>query len=139
MLHSVKQIASNLSEISILRKDKPLFSKEAFLQYAKDHKQKYQMEWHLGELHVSTMFSDDLTKGFEQTLKHPLKPGDKIRVHGWVMLKGLDAGDWKVVRITDDGYFFTKLRGKKEIGFYFHQINGCLAKPDERNNWIEKL
>lgn len=139
MLHSVKTIAENHARCSELRKNKIPFSKEGFLQYAKDHKQKYGLEWQLGELWVSTFFSENLVEGYNKTLTHPLKVGDKIRVHGWIMLKGFTAGDWIVKRITDDGYFFTKLKGKKEIGFYFNQIDGAIANPDERNNYIEKL
>ena len=138
MLHNVKHIAQNHAEYSELRKDKIRFSKDHFLQYAKDHFKKYQLEWHLGDLHVSTFFSDDLVAGYKKTLKHPLKVGDKIRVHGWLMLKGLSAGDWKVSRITDDGYFFTKLRGKKEIGFYFNQIDSWLESKSDIN-FIEKV
>jgi hypothetical protein len=138
MLHSVKQIAENHSKYSELRKDEILFSKDHFFQYAKDHFKKYQLEWHLGDLLVSTFFSDDLVAGYKQTLTHPLKVGDKICVSGFVMLKGLDAGNWKVSRITDDGYFFTKLRGKKEKGFYFRQIDSWLESKSDIN-FIKKI
>ena len=131
MLHLVKQIAEN-------HFDSELFSREVFLQYAKDHMKKYQMQWYLGELCVSTLFSDDLVEGYKKTLMHPLKVGDKIRVHGWLMLRGFGEGDWKVSRITDDGYYFVKLHGKKEIGFYFRQIDSWLESKSDIN-YIEKI
>lgn len=48
-----------------------------------------------------------------------LNPGDCIRVHGWVMLAGLDAGDYRVASVSDyhgkPAYSFTKPRGHKTV------------------------
>jgi hypothetical protein len=68
---------------------------------------------------------------------YKLKEGDIIEVHGWVMLKGLTAGKWKVKEVKLYGgtmaYYFTKLRGKKVLGFYWHQIDGCIRDTEDLN------
>lgn len=44
-----------------------------------------------------------------------LNTDTRIRVHGFVMLKGLDEGDYRVSKVDDISYWFTKPRGKKVV------------------------
>jgi hypothetical protein len=66
-----------------------------------------------------------------------LKAGDIIEVHGWIMLKGLTEGKWKVKEVKPFGgtpaYYLTRPRGKKVIGFYYHQIDGCIRDTEDGN------
>jgi hypothetical protein len=71
-----------------------------------------------------------------------LKAGDTIMVHGWVMLKGLKEGKWKVKEVklygSTPAYYLTRPKGKKVIAFYYHQIDGAI-RDTEDNNRIEIL
>lgn len=65
-----------------------------------------------------------------------LKVGDVIEVIGWVMLKNLNEGKYKVSSIGqhfgEDVYYFSKPKGKKEIvGHYVSDVDMSI---DERNN-----
>ena len=66
-----------------------------------------------------------------------LKEGDTIMVHGWVMLKKLESGKWKVKKVemrgTDAIYYFVRPRGKKVIAFYSRQIDGCIRDNGDLN------
>lgn len=44
-----------------------------------------------------------------------MKSGQTIRVHGWIMLKGLDEGIYKIISQDDFSYTFAKHKGKKAI------------------------
>ena len=66
MQHSIKQIAANNSQISQLRKDKKRFNADEFIEFAKLNKEKFHLEDSLGELWVSTWFSDDLISAFKK-------------------------------------------------------------------------
>ena len=70
-----------------------------------------------------------------------LKEGDIIIVYGWVMLKGLTEGKWRVREVKPCNgittYYFSRPRGNKNIvAFYYHQIDGCI-RDNEDGNRIE--
>jgi hypothetical protein len=44
-----------------------------------------------------------------------METGTVIKVHGWVMLKGLDSGMYKVISQDDYSYTFAKPKGTKAI------------------------
>jgi hypothetical protein len=44
-----------------------------------------------------------------------MKSGQTIRVHGWIMLKGLDEGIYKIISQDDYSYTFAKHKGNKAI------------------------
>lgn len=52
-----------------------------------------------------------------------LKAGDRIRVVGWIMLRGLEEGDYRVASIGryhgQPTYSFTKPRGKRIVAVHF--------------------
>jgi hypothetical protein len=73
-----------------------------------------------------------------------LKMGDHIRVHGWVMLAGLDAGDYRVTRVSDyhgrPAYSFAKPRGKKTVARHYAASVDCWINPGHlHQNRIEVL
>lgn len=60
-----------------------------------------------------------------------LKVGNIIEVVGWVMLKNLNEGRYKVTRISQrfgqDVYWFSKPKGKKEIvGHYAEDVDSSI-------------
>lgn len=69
MEHSVNNIATTYSEISAKRKDKKLFKKNDFIQFAKDNKKKYSLIENNNDLLVSTWYSDNLINDYLKTLK----------------------------------------------------------------------
>ena len=70
-----------------------------------------------------------------------MKKGTHIRVHGFVMLKGLDAGDYVVCEVDDISYSFRKPKGKKVVcRHYKNSVEGpikCFERGD--SNGIEIL
>lgn len=69
MEHSVNEIANRYSELSEKRKDKKLFKKDDFIQFAKDNKNKFSLIENGNDLLVSTWYSDELINGYRKTLK----------------------------------------------------------------------
>ena len=74
-----------------------------------------------------------------------LSVGTTIRVHGWVMLKNLDAGDYT---ITSSGYYynnpvytFRKARGRKRVCCHFaNDVDRCIRPAGDSDlNRIEIL
>jgi hypothetical protein len=64
-----------------------------------------------------------------------LKLNDKVHVHGWVMLKGME-GILKVSKIDDISYWFTKPNGKKILcRHYINSVDLWVKNVD--NNRIE--
>lgn len=68
MQHSVNEIAKRYSEISERRNDKKLFKMDDFINFAKENKRKYSLIGHGDDLLVSTWYSDDLLKDYQNTL-----------------------------------------------------------------------
>lgn len=70
-----------------------------------------------------------------------MKIGQLIKVHGWVMLKGLDQGLYKVLSQDEISYTFSKPKGSKAIcRHYKSSIDGkvvCFNRGDE--NGIELI
>jgi hypothetical protein len=67
-----------------------------------------------------------------------LKLGAKIKVHGFIMLKGLQQGNYIVTEIDNISYTFKKANGKKLCRHYKNSIEGaikCFERCD--NNGIE--
>lgn len=44
-----------------------------------------------------------------------MEDGQLIKVHGWIMLKGLDMGFYKVLSQDEISYTFAKPKGNKAI------------------------
>ena len=65
MQHSVKQIADNYEKLSIMRKDRNQFNADNFVQYAKDNKVKYNLIEDIGDLFVSSWYSDSLINDYK--------------------------------------------------------------------------
>jgi hypothetical protein len=62
-----------------------------------------------------------------------LKAGDRIRVHGWVMLKDIHDGEY-VVKSADQfygnpTYSFVKLKGKRVVAVHFAASVDPWIKP----------
>jgi hypothetical protein len=74
-----------------------------------------------------------------------LKAGDKIRVHGWVMLHGLNSGDYRVLTVghfyQDTTYSFVKLHGTHVKSVHFTSAVDVWIRPAESldENRIEVL
>jgi len=70
-----------------------------------------------------------------------LKSGSLIQVHGWVMLKGLNQGLYRVLCQDEISYTFAKRNGKKPIcRHYKDSVHGsikCFNRGD--NNGIQIL
>lgn len=69
-----------------------------------------------------------------------LKVGNIIEVHGWVMLRSLESGRYRVTRISTrygmKVYWFSKPKGKREIvGHYCHDVDSSIT--DNCLNHIE--
>jgi hypothetical protein len=68
-----------------------------------------------------------------------LKSGTTIHVHGWVMLKGLNQGLYKVLSQDETSYTFAKANGRKAIcRHYKNSVHGsidCFNRGD--NNGIQ--
>ena len=57
-----------------------------------------------------------------------MKTGTIIKVHGWIMLKGLENGIYKITSQDDFSYTFSKPKGKKAIcRHYKSSIDGKLT------------
>lgn len=69
MQHSVTEIGNRYSEISEKRKDKKLFKKDDFIQFAKDNKEKYSLIENGDDFLVSTWYSGDLIDDYRKTIK----------------------------------------------------------------------
>jgi len=69
MQHSVTEIGNRYSEISEKRKDKKLFKKDDFIQFAKDNKEKYSLIENGDDFIVSTWYSGDLIDDYRKTIK----------------------------------------------------------------------
>lgn len=68
MQHSIKNIAEKYSEISEKRKDKKLFIKDDFINFAKNNIKKYSLIEIENDLLVSTWDSDNLIEDYRKTL-----------------------------------------------------------------------
>jgi hypothetical protein len=64
MQHSVKEY----QQLSEMRKDKKMFSKEGFFMFAKEHNKKYSIIENGNDLLVSTWYSGDLIEDYKKTL-----------------------------------------------------------------------
>lgn len=69
MQHSVTEIANRYSKLSEMRKDKKLFKKDEFIQFAKDNMNKYSLIEIGDDLLVSTWYSGDLIEDYRKTIK----------------------------------------------------------------------
>jgi hypothetical protein len=65
-----------------------------------------------------------------------LQLNDKIQVHGWVMLKGVE-GELKVSKIDDISYSFTKPKGTKVVCRHYINSVDLWVNDSENNNRIE--
>ncbi|QLF85243.1 hypothetical protein elemo19C_phanotate49 [Flavobacterium phage vB_FspP_elemoA_1-9C] len=62
-----------------------------------------------------------------------LKLNDKVKIHGWVMLKGVE-GELKVSKIDDVSYWFTKPRGTKVVCRHIiSDVDRCITNSDNIN------
>ena len=74
-----------------------------------------------------------------------LKAGDRVRVHGFIMLKGLDAGNYRVAyqynHVTyGPVYSFARPRGRRILcSFPACKIDPWLNKGVSEFNYIEVL
>lgn len=68
MQHLIKTIANNYANISELRKDKKRFTRDGFINFAKDNMVKFNIFEEGGELYVTTFFSDDLVEAYKKTI-----------------------------------------------------------------------
>lgn len=67
-----------------------------------------------------------------------LKLNDKVKVHGFVMLKGM-TGELKVSKIDEISYWFTKPKGTKVVCRHIiSNIDRSINNSDD-NNRIEVL
>lgn len=69
MEHSVNEIANRYSKLSEKRKDKKLFNKDDFIQFAKDNKEKYSLIENDNDLLVNTWNSSDLIDDYRKTIR----------------------------------------------------------------------
>ena len=69
MEHSVTEIANRYSKLSEMRKDKKLFKKDDFIQFAKNNMKKYSLVENGDDLLVSTWYSSDLIEDYRKTIK----------------------------------------------------------------------
>jgi hypothetical protein len=62
-----------------------------------------------------------------------LKAGDRIRVHGWVMLRGLKDGEYLVKSVGNrygyPTYSFVKPRGKHVVAVHFAATVDAWVRP----------
>ena len=66
-----------------------------------------------------------------------LKQGQIIQVKGWIMLKGLDEGIYKVLNQDQYSYTFAKHKGKKAIcRHYKKDVDGRINLNDQESNCI---
>jgi hypothetical protein len=67
--------------------------------------------------------------------------GTKIQVHGWIMLKGLNQGLYKILSQDNFSYTFSKINGKKAICRHYinsiHNSINCYNRGD--NNGIQVI
>ncbi len=70
MQHSVKNIAHNYEEVSVMRKDKKQFNSNDFFNFVNENKKKYSIIENGDDLLVSTWYSDDLIKDYKLTIKN---------------------------------------------------------------------
>jgi hypothetical protein len=74
-----------------------------------------------------------------------LQAGSRIRVHGWVMMKGLDAGEYLVKSVGQHygnlTYAFVKPRGKRVVAVHFATDVDAWIRPESHpdQNRIEVL
>lgn len=68
MQHSINHIATTHSEISDMRKDNKRFKKDGFIQFAREHKEKYHLIDNGDDMLVSTWYSNDLINDYRKTL-----------------------------------------------------------------------
>jgi hypothetical protein len=70
-----------------------------------------------------------------------LKSGILVQVHGFVMLKGLNQGIYKVLYQDEISYTFAKRKSKKPIcRHYKNSVNGMVKSfADGNNNGIQIL
>ena len=75
----------------------------------------------------------------EESSRNPkLKQGDMVRVDGWIMLKGLPAGKYRVKKVDEKSYWFSKPRGTNTVAR--HLIDHIDAKVREpSNNDLNKI
>lgn len=69
-----------------------------------------------------------------------LKLNAAIKVHGFIMLKGLEQGNYIVTEIDNFSYTFKKAKGKKLCRHYKSSIEGaikCFERGD--NNGIKVI
>lgn len=60
-----------------------------------------------------------------------LKTGDIIEVHGYVMLNKMPEGKYKVAKINNNVYYFSKAKGKKIIiGHFTHNVDLWISDSD---------
>jgi hypothetical protein len=79
-------------------------------------------------------------------MKEPLLAvGDKIRVHGFVMLQWIDPGDYRVVNIGNHygspTVTVVRKRGSVRRTHYLGGVEAWMRPGNQTNdlNWIEKL
>lgn len=78
-------------------------------------------------------------EGPSDTSSDKLNIGDKIRIQGFVMLKGLDSGTkWKVIKTDDISYTFQKVGSSKKVRFTKSQIELWIKPSSSDNNQIIK-
>jgi hypothetical protein len=70
-----------------------------------------------------------------------MKSGTLIYVHGWIMLKGLDAGAYVIMHQDEFSYTFKKPKGKKAICRHYKSSVDAKVICHERgdNNGIEVI
>ena len=74
MWHSVEYIGKSSQEISDLRKDEKRFNKHDFFEFAKENKEKYNLQESGIDLLVSTWHSDQLVKNYKKTINLQYHP-----------------------------------------------------------------
>lgn len=67
-----------------------------------------------------------------------LKLNDKIKVHGFVMMKGIE-GELKVYKIDEVSYWFTKPKGTKVVCRHYISSVDLWVNNSENNNRIELI
>lgn len=67
-----------------------------------------------------------------------LQLNNKIKVHGFVMLKGVE-GELKVSKIDEISYWFTKPKGTKVVCRHLISDIDMMIKNSDDNNRIELL
>lgn len=80
------------------------------------------------------------------SMETKLKIGDKFRVVGWIMIKGLTEGVWRVTNVqipesqfSPSIYTITKNRGKKRFRYYAEDIDLWVDGHVANLNRIERV